>query len=119
MMNPSFIPALMNRLIPGRMPAMITLNPDTTPIVINVQNAWIMIGDGGLDQFGKPFLETQKNVIKFMDSEFNAAGLGYEVRARDTILFAGQLYRVSTQGGNLTTMLTTWEVDVQKEFPSI
>lgn len=118
MMNASFIPALMNRLIPGRMPAMITLNPDTTPIVVTVQNAWIMIGDGGLAEYGRINVETQGTTIKFLDSEFNAAGQGYEVRSRDTIEFGGQLYRVTRNGGNLTTMRTTWEVDVQLEFPS-
>jgi hypothetical protein len=102
-------------IIPERMPASITLLPDSaTPVAVNVFNAWLKPMDVRLSTYGSLNLQGDETVIKVFDHELNPANEGREIRPRDKIVVSGTTFRVLAT--RLLTLRTVWECTCRKEI---
>ena len=118
MLSRSLARSLMS-IVPEKGTAVVTLDARTgSPTTVTVYNAWIKQTKGGLSAYGNVNTEQDKTIIKIPDIELNPTGNGRQIRAGDTITFGGNNYRVTGAGGNLRTVRTVWDCDVQQEFPS-
>lgn len=114
MLNQSIARSLIN-LIPDRLPARVVLLPDSSsPVSVNVYNAWFKPLDVSLSNYGNVNLQGDETLIKVPDHELNPASNGREIRPRDQIEIAGMTYRV--RSARLVSVRTVWECVARRDF---
>jgi len=102
-------------LIPGKLPAVLTLLPDSaSPDTVKVFNAWLKPMDVDLSTYGNLNLQGDETMIKIPDSELNPASNGREIRSRDQIAIGRTNYRVVS--ARLMSLRTVWQCVVRKEI---
>lgn len=102
-------------VIPQKLPAVITLNPDTSsPVTVRVNSAWLKPISVSRSLYGDLNLQGNETLIKIPQHELNPDGNGYEIRVRDQISIDGATYRVLM--ATLKSVRTVWECVARKEM---
>ncbi len=114
MLNQSIAQSLIG-LVPGKLPAALTLLPDSpASITVNVFNAWIKPIDIYLSTYGNLNLQGDETVVMIPDFELNPTSERREIRSRDQITIAEANYRVVS--ARLALLRTVWQCVVRKEI---
>lgn len=102
-------------IVPEKLAASVTLLPDSTsPITVNIFNAWLKPMTVRLSTYGELNLQGDETIIHVPDHELNPADQGRELRARDRIVIGHSTYLVLFT--RLKSVRTVWECTCRKEI---
>jgi hypothetical protein len=108
-----FIARSLMLIVPEKMPATLTLQPDSaTPVMVTVYSAWMKPMDVRLSIYGNINLQGDETRINIPQQELNPSSNRREIRARDQIVIDGTTWLVLA--ATLKSVRTRWECVVRK-----